>query len=651
MSVYGAMNAAVSGMRAQSKSLGNISDNIANSQTVGFKRVDTSFAELVTLSNRRTHSPGGVIATPRYRHAVQGEISQTQITTNMGISGNGFFLVSKPNSITPGGVSFDNEQLFTRRGDFEVDKFGYMRNGGGYYLNGRMVLDEDTLNTSDLNTPIRIETDVMQARMTSRVNYNANLPSGAAAFPSSVQTTVGTRQAQADTIDFTPTLPYNPVTDAVSVDVNGTTYTVAAGTAGIVTIADALDNLAGQIQAAHPTFTIRTPNSGAGANTLEIRGSTTVPTFTVANPVPAAATLATVASHQRASFAGSLTAPINVGDRISITINNVEYSRTFSAGDVDLDTFLTNFADQIDGAGGTVIGPGETVNGVTAAAGELVIVGAATINRNPAISGGAAYALNLANTDEQALYAAAGSYSGGAVTLFNDLGTPADIQMRWVNTGANNEWTLLAKDPNGGTEPWQNLGTFTFTEGRPTLHNGAAFAGTVNIAAGTLTGFNEDVTLDFTGIDNNPNDGLPNILLTQYYADDIAVYRLDQDGYMAGILTDVFINDFGFVVANYDNGRSRTLYQVPLATFASPADLGRLDGGAFERTPESGDPLIARSGQAGAGDIVASAIEQSNVDIADEFTKMIVTQRAYSANSKTVRTADEMLEEVVNLKR
>lgn len=116
-------------------------------------------------------------------------------------------------------------------------------------------------------------------------------------------------------------------------------------------------------------------------------------------------------------------------------------------------------------------------------------------------------------------------------------------------------------------------------------------------------------------------------------------------------MTDVFINDFGYVVANYDNGRSKTLFQVPIATFASPNDMKRLDGGAFKRTPESGDPLIAESGQAGAGNIIASAVEQSNVDIADEFTKMIVTQRAYSANSKTVQTADSMLQDIINLKR
>ncbi|WP_404384810.1 flagellar hook-basal body complex protein [Caenispirillum salinarum] len=676
MTVYGAMNAAVSGMKAQSKSLGHISDNIANSQTVGFKRIDTSFAELVTLSNRMGHQPGGVIATPRYRHSIGGDISQTQITTNMGISGNGFFLVSEANSVTPTGVSFDNEEIFSRRGDFQMDKFGYLKNGGNYYLNGRRVLDEDTLNTSDVNEPIRIETDVMQANMTTRVNYNANLPANAGSFPSSVTASTNPQQPQTSTWDYSGSAAgYDTATDTVSVTVDGNTYDLTpaeAATAGITgtgatALNQALDNLASQLQSQYPAYTITT---NTAANTLTVAAGSADPVFTDGNANVNATVInpTTTQSYTEVNFAGALS-NINNGDVISMTINDTEYSLAYDQGThFNLEGFLEAFADQIDGggAGGFVIHPDTTdaaeaadaaAAGVTQTANSLIFVGNPTINQSATVAGGATYARYLANNDETALYQANGSYSGGAVTIYNDLGTPVDVQMRWVNTGVDDQWSLIAKDPNGGTDPWTHLGTFTFVNGSPTQvattpgGTPTAFAGTLTLPPNTFSGFGEEMTLDFTGIDNDPNDGQPNTLLTQYYADDIAVYRLDQDGYQAGILTDVFINDFGYVVANYDNGRSRTLYQVPLATFASPDELKRMDGGSFKRTPESGDPLIAESGQAGAGNIIASAVEQSNVDIADEFTKMIVTQRAYSANSKTVRTADQMLEEVVNLKR
>jgi flagellar hook protein FlgE len=676
MSVYGAMNAAVSGMKAQSKSLGNISDNIANSQTVGYKRVDTSFAELVTLSNRMGHQPGGVIATPRYRHTLAGDISQTQITTNMGISGNGFFLVSSPMAVTPERVTFDEEQIFSRRGDFQMDKFGYLKNGANYYLNGRRVLDEQTLNTSDINQPIRIETDVMQAQMTSRINYNANLPANAGAFPSSVTSTTNTQQPQTTTWDFTGAgAAYDPTAHTISLSVDGTPYDLTpaeAATAGITgtgatALTQAIDNLASQLQTQYPGYTITT----APGPTLTMAASSVSPTFTVgagASTGGGAVTDTTIQAHTVVDFAGALSA-VNNGDIVSMTVNDTKYSLAYDQGiHGNLQGFLVAFANMVDAdaAGGFVLHPdngdaAETADaaaaGLTQKANALIFTGNPTINVNAKVSGGPSYAQWLANNDETAMYKANGSYSGGAVTIYNDLGTPVDVQMRWVNTGVDDQWTLLAKDPNGGTAPWTHLGTFTFVNGKPTQvatapgATPAAFAGTLTLPPNTFDSFSDEMTLDFSGIDNDPNDGQANTLLTQYYADDIAVYRLDQDGYQAGILTDVFINDFGYVVANYDNGRSKTLYQVPLATFSSPDDLKRLDGGAFKRTPESGDPLIAESGQAGAGNIIASAVEQSNVDIADEFTKMIVTQRAYSANSKTVSTADQMLEEVVNLKR
>lgn len=651
MSVYGAMNAAVSGMRAQSRSLGNISDNIANSQTTGFKRVDTSFAELVTVSNRRTHAPGGVIATPRFRHSVQGDISQTQIATNMGLSGNGFFMVSKASAVNGTGVDFGPDQIYTRRGDFEVDKFGYLRNGAGYYLKGYRV--GEAFGTEPATIRITDQDRGMPAQPTTRIGYSLNLPAGAPAFPSSATSTTSDLQPQVSTADFSALAAgYDPATEAASITIGSNTFTVPAGTSGISNLDDALENLANQIRTANPGFTVRTPNNGASPSSLTITGSAAVPSFTIAaasttdgaatiNPGPAA--------HQRTVFSGSLSSPMNIGDRITITLNNTEYSRTFTAADGDLATFLQNFANSIDGAGGTVIGPGETVNGVTAGPAELVVLGNTIVNRDPAIAGSSGYALNLANNDERALLAAEGSYPGGAVTLYDNNGIAADIQMRWVNAGAQNEWTLLAKDPNGGTQPWRDLGTFTFSGGLPTQHNGGPFNGTIDIA-GVFTGFDQSLTLDFTSIDGNAAGGSP-IRLTQRGSDDISVYRLDQDGYTDGMLSDVYVNDFGFVVGTYDNGRSQSLFEVPVATFASPNELRRLDGGSFEETAESGGRAIHHAGEEGAGDIIASAVEQSNVDIADEFTKMIVTQRAYSANSKTVRTADEMLEEVISLKR
>jgi flagellar hook protein FlgE len=107
----------------------------------------------------------------------------------------------------------------------------------------------------------------------------------------------------------------------------------------------------------------------------------------------------------------------------------------------------------------------------------------------------------------------------------------------------------------------------------------------------------------------------------------------------------------GDLVVNYDNGQSRTIGRVPVVTFNNPDGLQRQDGQAFTATVASGTPLAEDAGTNGAGSLVTQSTESSNVDIASEFTKLIVAQRAYSANTKMVTTADDMLQQTIDMKR
>jgi flagellar hook protein FlgE len=124
------------------------------------------------------------------------------------------------------------------------------------------------------------------------------------------------------------------------------------------------------------------------------------------------------------------------------------------------------------------------------------------------------------------------------------------------------------------------------------------------------------------------------------------VNLINQNGYAAGNLQSVSVSDKGRVVGNYSNGRTIDLAEITLANFNGPDRLKRVDGGAFEVTDESGPPLYGA-----AGKIVGSALEGSNTDIADEFTKLIVTQQAYSANTRIVTTANEMAQDLLNVLR
>jgi flagellar hook protein FlgE len=124
------------------------------------------------------------------------------------------------------------------------------------------------------------------------------------------------------------------------------------------------------------------------------------------------------------------------------------------------------------------------------------------------------------------------------------------------------------------------------------------------------------------------------------------VNELIQNGFAAGSLQSITVNDKGRVVGSYSNGRTIDRAQITLANFSGANFLKRLDGGAFEQTDESGVATYNASGK-----IVGSSLEGSNTDIADEFTKLIVTQQAYSANTRVISTSNQMAQDLLNTLR
>lgn len=124
----------------------------------------------------------------------------------------------------------------------------------------------------------------------------------------------------------------------------------------------------------------------------------------------------------------------------------------------------------------------------------------------------------------------------------------------------------------------------------------------------------------------------------------------DQNGAEVGLRTGVEITDSGVVVAQFSNGTSAELFQIPLATFANPNGLNPESGTAFSETEDSGEENLNAPGSGGSGFLEASTLEQSNVDLADEFAKLIITQRAFTANTRTINTVDELTEELLRLR-
>lgn len=130
-----------------------------------------------------------------------------------------------------------------------------------------------------------------------------------------------------------------------------------------------------------------------------------------------------------------------------------------------------------------------------------------------------------------------------------------------------------------------------------------------------------------------------------------ALLSTNVNGSAFGNFAGVDIDDSGFVFAKFTNGIVRKIYQVPIATFVNPDGLEAQSGGSYTVTPDSGAFTLNAPGLGAAGSVAASTLENSNVDLATEFTGLITTQRAYSASSKIITTADEMLDEAIRMKR
>jgi len=141
------------------------------------------------------------------------------------------------------------------------------------------------------------------------------------------------------------------------------------------------------------------------------------------------------------------------------------------------------------------------------------------------------------------------------------------------------------------------------------------------------------------------NDGLTTL------AGDFSTNYIKQDGAKFGNFAGVTIGEDGIVTALFDNGETRPIGMIPVATFVNANGLQALTGNTWIETDYSGQPVLREAASGGAGSIQAGTLESSTVDIASEFTSMITTQRAYSAASKIITTADEMLDELINIKR
>ncbi len=246
------------------------------------------------------------------------------------------------------------------------------------------------------------------------------------------------------------------------------------------------------------------------------------------------------------------------------------------------------------------------------------------------------------------------------IQVYDSQGGLHTLTMSFLKAGPNQWYTEVHMaagdiDPGGGTLVDGQLATgmLAFTPFGQLDATNSTLPTSVTIGvAGSNAGPEWNASLGLAAQTITFDMGGPNSPggLTNY--DSPSVLGTSQvDGTPFGSLASVDVDDDGYVTAIFTNGLTRRIYQIPLATFGNANGLIPEQGGIYRLGPNTGALSMRGAGVAGAGDIKARALEASTVDLAEEFSNLIITQRAYSASSKIITTADEMLDELIRLKR
>ncbi len=220
-----------------------------------------------------------------------------------------------------------------------------------------------------------------------------------------------------------------------------------------------------------------------------------------------------------------------------------------------------------------------------------------------------------------------------SISIYDSLGTSHALSTYYVKTAANTWDVFGAVD---GTALGATIGTLSFdTDGTlDTTTTTLPFSVSATLPTGPVTPL--DFTLDYTG--------------STQYASSFGVDTLWQDGFSAGMLSGYGISDDGTILGRYSNGQSRNLGQVVLANFKNPQGLQPLGNNGYAESNESGQPIPGTPGSSSFGVVQSGAVEESNVDLTQELVNMITAQRVYQANAQTIKTQDQVLNTLVNLR-
>ncbi|AZR73872.1 hypothetical protein BBF96_11020 [Anoxybacter fermentans] len=612
-----AMYAGVAGLRAHQVKLDVIGNNIANVNTVGYKSSRVTFKEMLTQTLRGASQPTagrgglnpmqvglGVSLGSIDNDLSQGNLQSTGKMTDLAIQGNGFFVVSD-----------GNRSYYTRAGSFTFDTDGNLVHAPtGYKVQGWMADERGKMpNTSPSNmTTLSLGELNMAPTATSFIAYKGNLDSD---------------KEIAD-------LSYKPEKITVT-DLSGKTANLYIK----------LNKIAGDTTA------------DRGDDRWQWTAYTDISVKDETINVSGTGTPINLSASTSPDFDHIVSGTVVVTDSTGTTIysEGIDYIIDYDNGTIEIlsggnissgDTILVDYIHQdqvttgeiaLDATGAVLVNTTPTFNLTlrdTSGATRDVEIKAPQVGQE----NGGYFAVSDTVTDVSAstIDGTYGPVKTTSTTVYDSLGNKHTINLSFVKTGQN-RWDWFATGPvdeNGNPLSLSgNTGTIQFDAHGKIM--GESTGGPITFQPADAE--KVVINLDFSDV-------------TQFAADD-SVNVADVDGFEAGSLESFSIDATGTIIGYYSNGLNQPIAKLAIATFSNAAGLERVGDTVFMESKNSGMADIGLSGVGGKGMVSSGTLEMSNVDLADEFTEMITTQRGFQASSKIITTADQILQDLVNLKR
>ncbi len=576
-----ALFTAVSGLNANQTYLGVIGNNIANSNTIGFKSSDPIFQNLVsqTLSGVSSSQEGlGTSVYSIQQQFGQGALETTSNPLNMAVDGSGFFIVQSPNGST----------YYTRNGQFSENAQGQIVDSTGQNIVQGYPLNAQGISTSGTPQPISLTTSAIPPLATTTATLTANLNSNI-----SPQTTT-TTSTNATFMGGYLTSSASAGSSTVNVDMTYKGATGSAPTSLLIGNGDGTSNL----------YTVSDYYVGATQYTpITLPSGSAVTSVTLSSPLTSSVLQNTAISQNTLGLTS--TSGVLQGSDIQINTNGTAASST-----VDPYQFFNTVAS---------VNSNSTVN---------------LSNAMPVPSGGSFKA------GGGVIAGPASDYYSTTINVYDSLGNSLPMTVTFAPTSSSaGDWNVYYTI-NGTAAQRQSL-TST-TPDAIFNSNGQITSGTSQILTDVPAYVNPAPATLPDGASEPLNVALNLNNLTQYAATS-ATTAFTQNGYSTGTLTSFTVDQSGRISGLFSNGQTKYLYQVALANFIAPTGLVSEGNSLYAQSFQSGQPAVGVANSGNFGYITDSALEQSNVNISSEFTNMIIAQNAYVANSKVLTTENAVL--------